>query len=299
MQRRSDTFSELVNLGGAYAALNPNQGQPIDSDPNKMFLKTLWGDSLHQKAFSWASEPLESILLPFNTSASFNEALQYERNVFRQIKDIRLGRMTSALETPLRLQEMLIAEENGDASGWGIFKQDNPSNTLIASTSSNITISQNIKALPWEPPGNQPFNLYMGNSAHKGIAEYYKLMRPASERELIFTNYTSVGVIIENLQRRGYKTRFNNISEKEEKSKPDIANIVAQQLYEIKSRAGEAHGAKEVGEYRTALRKGGVEIDFGPTSEAAAMGIVSAPGGYFVFAPSKRGVIIYRTHLAS
>ena len=78
---RSDTLSELVNLGGAYAALDPSKGQSMYSDLNKMFLKTLWGDSLHQNALIWASEQLESIILPFNTPASFKEAIQYERNV--------------------------------------------------------------------------------------------------------------------------------------------------------------------------------------------------------------------------
>ncbi len=291
--QRSDTLSELVNLGGAYAGLNPNEGTPLDADPNKMFLKTLWGEFLHQRAFSWASEQLESIVLAFNDPSSLNEAIQYERNVFKQIKDVRLGRNISVLNTPSRVQEILIAEENSIDSGWSILNQGNPSNLLIASAGSNITISQNIQALPWEPPGNQP-NLYIGNTAHREISDYYRRMRPSDERELIYTNYKSVGVILEDLGRRGFRTSFRNISSQEANSQPDIANIVAKQLYEIKSRAGEAQGAKEVGEYRTALRKGGVDINFGPVHEAAARGIVPAPGGHFVFAPSQTGVIIYR-----
>ena len=149
-----------------------------------------------------------------------------------------------------------------------------------------------ITPLPWNPPGGQWIPYYLGNSAHVGIATVYRFAHDGDE---VFTNSISVQSIL------GAFTGDMNgqanpdaLSGRQLRSRPDIANMTRNHLYEIKSWRGRSQGRREAKAYQRAFRAAGVPMSLGPTTEPGTSGMIPAPAGAFVFSAPEAGVITYR-----
>ncbi len=144
---------------------------------------------------------------------------------------------------------------------------------------------------PWAPPGEQPIPLYIGNEAHKGIADRY---RAAHATDSVFTNYAAISSILNALKLLGHKADASALSDGELGLMPDITNLTRMHLYEIKPVAAEAAGAAKAATCVGLFAKAGVAVALGPTTEPGVTGGIPAPDGVYMFWSPRPGVIVYQ-----
>jgi hypothetical protein len=144
---------------------------------------------------------------------------------------------------------------------------------------------------PWSPPGEQPIPFYIGNEAHKGIADHYVAAHPG---EPVFANYAAISGIRAALKHLGRKSDPGALSEGELGLKPDITNLKRLHLYEIKPLAAVAAAATKAAMYVGMFANAGVSVALGPTTEPGVEGGIPAPGGVYMFWSPQPGVIVYQ-----
>jgi hypothetical protein len=144
---------------------------------------------------------------------------------------------------------------------------------------------------PWAPPGKQLIELYIGNEAHKGIADRY---RAAHTTDSVFTNYAAISSIINALKLLGHEADASALSDGELGLMPDITNLTRMHLYEIKPVAAEVTGAAKAAACVSLLAKAGVVVALGPMTEPGVKGGIPAPDGVYMFWSPQPGVIIYQ-----
>lgn len=143
---------------------------------------------------------------------------------------------------------------------------------------------------PWEKPENEPAELYIGRSAHRDIARHYVV---AHTTERVLTNHTPMYIIVETLRRMGKVKIVHPISESEGLLRPDITNLSALHIYEIKPSARLAEARARVAMYVGVLKKAGITISLGPAGAPGTSGYLPAPGGVFIFTSPEPGIITY------
>jgi len=167
---------------------------------------------------------------------------------------------------------------------------EEPSGAGAGSYSTPSTLPP-IEPGPVDRPGNQYWAYYIGNEAHDSIAEIY-----AEEHsgDVIFYNYHPISSILGSPAAAGWSPIAKNLTRKERRMKPDIANLTKQHLYEIKPwrRQGEAIAESQL--YIALLTRAGIPMSAGPTTEPGTRGAMPAPDGVFIFASLVPGTIVYR-----
>jgi hypothetical protein len=147
---------------------------------------------------------------------------------------------------------------------------------------------------PWNPPGNQPRGLYVGNEAHNAIAKTYRAAHPGDQ---VFINAVPISGILKLLtnlvEKNGTKANADALAEDELARRPDIANLTRRHLYEIKPTAAQAEASAKARMYLAIFQKAGVEMTLGPTAEPGTEGGLPAPAGVFMFRSPEPGVITY------
>ncbi|HVV53531.1 MAG TPA: DUF4157 domain-containing protein [Polyangia bacterium] len=141
------------------------------------------------------------------------------------------------------------------------------------------------------PPGNQPIPLYIGQSAHDGIADFYVSRHLGDQVE---TNRIAVSTILGLLRTAGKPNDPTALPAKDLGLEPDITNLTKLHLYEIKPQAAEGVGATEARMYLGIFVAAGVPMTLGPVTEPGTAGIIPAPGGYYTFEAVQPGVIVYQ-----
>jgi len=147
-----------------------------------------------------------------------------------------------------------------------------------------------IEPGPWEPPGNEPGGLYVGNDAHTKIAASYVA---AHAGENVLANHFPISGVLGRLRKAGHAPSVDAVSETEAGLKPDIVNLDRLHLYEIKPANAQALGARkatlEIGIFGAA----GIAMKLGPVGEPGTTGGAPAPDGVFMFWAPEPGVIVY------
>lgn len=144
---------------------------------------------------------------------------------------------------------------------------------------------------PFNPPGNQPINFYIGTEASKSIATNYALFHPG---DTVLSNFIPISTILPYFQLLGQNVNVTNLTKEERGLKPDIVNVNRTHLYEIKPFRQQALALTEALFYISLFNKAGVNINLGPSNEPGTFGAIAAPGGYYLFASPQPGVIVYR-----
>ncbi|MEM0995963.1 MAG: hypothetical protein AAGN35_02740 [Bacteroidota bacterium] len=146
-----------------------------------------------------------------------------------------------------------------------------------------------------DPPkwaaGKQHPNFYIGNEAHRAIAEYYRSIHSGSE---VFTNSTPIVSILEEYKKLGIVPRYDNLDSTELLARPDITNINLHNLFEIKPWKSAAKASTEVIDYHRIFLKAGIPMQLGPMYDPGAKGAIPMPDGYAVFYSPEPGVILYK-----
>lgn len=154
------------------------------------------------------------------------------------------------------------------------------------------TIRRQTTPGPWQPPGRMPIPFYLGTDAHRGIAAHYSRMHANGNR--IFINDVPVITILRFLRTQGIAVRENALAVSEKALRPDILNVTRRHLYEIKPKGAQQFGALKAQLYQSIFARAGFAVDLGSVAEPGTMGVVSAPGGWFVFWCDEPGVIVYQ-----
>ena len=150
---------------------------------------------------------------------------------------------------------------------------------------------------PWAPPGNQPIPFYLGTAAHLAIAAAYRSAHPG---ERVETNTVSIESILRMLSEPPLNVPSKTKGMRRERldSAPDITNLTARHLYEIKPKGSEQLARTEANWYVASFTMAGVPMSLGPTAAAGVTGAVPAPGGVYLFECVSPGVIVYQLRRA-
>ena len=156
---------------------------------------------------------------------------------------------------------------------------------------------------PWTKPPKQPWSLYMGNSAHQAIANYYRRQHPTPPHH-VWTNTTQVSVIMSAMEGLFTFKAENVIEEALKKAMPDIFDFYEAHpsqppgwLYEIKPWSLTTAAALEADIYVALLSE--ARAGLGPEGAPGTSGTIAAPNGWFEFECLVPGVIIYSYQPAS
>lgn len=144
---------------------------------------------------------------------------------------------------------------------------------------------------PWAPPGQQPIPFYIGNEAHRAIAQEYRGAHPG---DTVQANTFPLSSMLRTLTAMGRRNNAGALNETEHGLMPDIANLTRLHLYEIKPVAAQALGAAKAAMYLGLFTRAGVAMALGPTGEPGTSGGVPAPGGVYMFWSPEPGVIVYQ-----
>jgi hypothetical protein len=195
-------------------------------------------------------------------------------------------RVTEVFEGALAMREGKDATRDPQAHGG---------DAAIAGPTTSGAPPAPVESGPWAPPGEQPIPFYIGNEAHKGIAQNYRAAHPG---EPIASNTTPMGTILETLRKmrasEGQTVDKGALSDGELDVAPDITNLKRLHLYEIKPLAAEAEAAAKAAMYVGLFAKAGVTVALGPTTEPGVEGGIPAPGGVYIFSSPQPGVICYQ-----
>lgn len=143
----------------------------------------------------------------------------------------------------------------------------------------------------WNRPGKMPVPFYMGITAHLGIAAYYVA---AHASHVVFTNSIPVSSILTQLPWLVVVPNTGALSARELAAKPDILNLTAQHLYEIKPEGSESLALSEAKWYVGIFAKARILISLGPSGEPGTSGFFYDAGHYFAFWSPMPGVIVYQ-----
>ena len=139
------------------------------------------------------------------------------------------------------------------------------------------------------PPGNQPWPYFVGTTVHNAIAAHYSNENPGS---VVFTNNFPLSAILRYLQGSADPAA---LSVKQLAFKPDIYDATYRRVYEIKPYRNFAGALVQLNLYVQAFHLAHVYmVAPGPSNAPGTSGIISAPGGYAVFASPAPGIILYR-----
>ena len=144
---------------------------------------------------------------------------------------------------------------------------------------------------PWAPPGDQPIPFYIGNEAHKAIADKYAA---AHQGDQVRTNHSPLLRILRALEVLGHSINAGALGDSELGLMPDITNLSRLHLYEIKPLAAQPLGVAKANMYVGLFARAGVAMALGPMGEPGTSGGVSAPGGVYMFWSPEPGVIVYQ-----
>lgn len=150
--------------------------------------------------------------------------------------------------------------------------------------------TQAVQPAPWNPPGAQPIPFYIGNEAHRAIAQEYRVAHPGN---LVFTNVIPISSILASWELLG-NTVNRNLGASELAAMPDIADLTGRRLYEIKPLAALDLAVAEAKLYQRIFQRAGISMDLGPTTEPGTVGVVPAPAGVYIFESLKPGAITYQ-----
>ena len=149
----------------------------------------------------------------------------------------------------------------------------------------------------WTKLPTQPWPWYMGNSAHSGIAEYYKRQHPNPPHH-VWTNFESVSSIMEEMEKLFSFKSETVIKEAFKRKKPDIFDFYEAHpevppgwLYEIKPWSLIAEGAMQADIYVGLLAEANAGL--GPQHVPGTQDTIPAPNGWFDFECPVPGVICY------
>jgi hypothetical protein len=141
---------------------------------------------------------------------------------------------------------------------------------------------------------SMPQPLADGNAAHLEIAKKYRRHQGQGDPD-IFTNSTSTGKILEQIERNGYPVDPTALSESEKRARPDIAHARLLHLYEIKPFNLYAEGIAEALYYQSLFHKAAVKgMQLGPMSDPGVTGQALTPQGELVWGSPANGVILYQ-----
>ncbi len=84
------------------------------------------------------------------------------------------------------------------------------------------------------------------------------------------------------------------LDEQELAREPDITNLTARHLYEIRPEAQPGAAEARAAMYLALFRKAGVAMSLGPSTDPGVKGQLPAPGGVYLFWSPTPGVILYR-----
>ena len=158
------------------------------------------------------------------------------------------------------------------------------------------------------PPGDQSWNLFIGNEVHKAIERRFADLNEGND---VYFD-TRLDTILENTALHGNPNRLKPGTEAD---RPDILDTTYGRLYEIKPDNDAVGAVTQLNRYLRELHDAGAtdvhagEVDVPGTSE----GVVSAPGGYqdivtssgaverlkggyAIYASPAPGVILYDKH---
>jgi Domain of unknown function (DUF4157) len=143
---------------------------------------------------------------------------------------------------------------------------------------------------PFYPRGNQWFGYWIGNMAHRFIAEYYTGKHPGDP---VLTNYIPLLTVLQEA------SGLDGVSYDPSKltapgEKPDITNIRLKDLFEIKPMRMIGVAAAEAAAYVAQLRAAGWPVTPGPTGDPGANGSIDFQLGQFRFASTMPGAIGYK-----
>lgn len=144
---------------------------------------------------------------------------------------------------------------------------------------------------PFAPPGKQPVPLYIGNDAHKAIADHYQRLHRG---EIVRSNSVPISTLLEILEAQGHQVDRSSLTEQELDRRPDILNVTRLCLYEIKPESAAGAGQGQAAMYISILAKAGVAVSLGPSNDPGTSGQLPAPGGVFLFQSVRPGVIEYQ-----
>jgi hypothetical protein len=187
------------------------------------------------------------------------------------------------------LMEGVLALRESEAAGaegvGGVGPQGMPAEV------GGTTAPKGVEPDPWNPPGDQPISFYIGNTAHRAIADVY---RAAHRGDKIQSNDFAISSLLTSLSKLEQQTEPRNLTEPELRLRPDIANLTRLHLYETKPLAHQGQGAAEAVMYVGLFQKAGIAMTLGPMGEPGTSGGVPAPGGVYMFWSPEPGVIVYQ-----
>ena len=145
--------------------------------------------------------------------------------------------------------------------------------------------STSLTPLPWNP-GNQPGELYLGNYAHAVIAAGYTAAHPGDE---VFVNNRSILSIL----RASPNAQIGSVNPLFLGLRPDIVNLDAREIYEIKPIERLDDALLELSIYRAVFTAANLPLAPGSSFAPGTTGVVPAPGGLLVYGSPWPGVITY------
>jgi hypothetical protein len=140
------------------------------------------------------------------------------------------------------------------------------------------------------PRGKQHFWYWLGNIAHRLIAEYYETHHPADQ---VYANYIDLEtLLLEAGKLRGMTPNTSAVPNLA--LRPDITNLTLWQLFEIKSMRRIKEAAARADMYVAAFRSAGIPISLGKSADRGANGFIPLAFAELRFASTMPGAIGYK-----
>ena len=159
--------------------------------------------------------------------------------------------VTTLMEGVLALRESDAAGAVGGLGGPG----------PMPAGAGRTTAPRGVEPGPWAPPGKQPSSFYLGNEAHRAIAEAYRVAHEGDETRF---NNRAISSLLAILHGMKHQTEPGNLTPSELGLEPDITNLTRLHLYEIKPLADQGQGLGGGGHVCRSLQKGGHRDDARP-----------------------------------
>lgn len=146
---------------------------------------------------------------------------------------------------------------------------------------------------PWQPPGDQPIPFYIGNDAHRVIAQHYEQAHLSDEVRL---NNTPIASLLSEFADMGVGPAANKHTKaiSDRALRPDITNLTTREIYEIKPAGLESVAAAVVSRNIDVFSSSGVTMKPGRSHAAGTSGVLPAPAGHYRFYSPRPGVIVYQ-----
>lgn len=209
-----------------------------------------------------------------------------------QVFEFLLGQRGSQVAAAMLMEGVVaLIESEVTARGQDSEQLSDQETEAISSGAVDTAGPAAIEPRPWDPERGKTGGLYIGQEAHKGIAETYRLAHPT---DLVQDNSIPMSSLLKRLARMGHTVDAEALSKKDLGLKPDIANLSRLHLYEIKPHASQKVGAIEARMYMGLFHQAGIGMTLGPTNEPGTAGAIPAPNGAYIFWSPEAGVIVYK-----